>query len=472
MKSISIILLAIFSLSGFAQNITGKVISPKRNHVVLRSYTHDLLNLKPNNFAYHILDNDNAFKSKIASPLPYYAFLQTHNNEEAVRLYFEKDFELDMTIEYIGDDQSIYFKGKGSVENDYLFQLHNVEQLLNTQHLNPYSFDEQNFVAWVADYKLRLLKTFNTYFDDKAINKSFYRLEKEYINYVSNQFLMVYPQRRTTKNAPLSSNYWEFLKGVNLSDSLYLHHPLYLNFLLDVTVQEANLKTKKGRINDKATYYNFLFDYITENSTGELQQQLLAKLMNPIVNYAIKTNWEKTLSEKYTNDIDTLTGLPYKKFVEFTLIKDHTYGTPAYNFTYPDVTGKNCNLYDLTGNLIYVDLWVTWCPPCRYEIPSSKTLQNKYANQKIKFVNICFDADTLKWKGFVRKLNWPGLHLNPRLKQEERSDFHAAYHMNGVPRYLLIDENLNVISTNTLYPSSPQIERMFDHYLYSPKRAF
>ena len=68
----------------------------------------------------------------------------------------------------------------------------------------------------------------------------------------------------------------------------------------------------------------------------------------------------------------------------------------AFDFSLADVTGKPISLSDLKGKVVVVDIWGTWCPPCRQEVPSFIKLQEVYGSQGFQMVGINFEdrADT------------------------------------------------------------------------------
>ena len=69
-------------------------------------------------------------------------------------------------------------------------------------------------------------------------------------------------------------------------------------------------------------------------------------------------------------------------------------------FTLKTDLGKHVNLDDFIGKILYIDIWASWCGPCRKQFPYSKELKHKFSKrqQKIKFIYISIDNDYEKWK--------------------------------------------------------------------------
>jgi thiol-disulfide isomerase/thioredoxin len=64
-----------------------------------------------------------------------------------------------------------------------------------------------------------------------------------------------------------------------------------------------------------------------------------------------------------------------------------------YNFTIRDLEGKEVNMSDFKGKVIFLNLWATWCGPCRAEMPSIQELYNKVDHEKVAFVILSLDTD-------------------------------------------------------------------------------
>jgi thiol-disulfide isomerase/thioredoxin len=74
------------------------------------------------------------------------------------------------------------------------------------------------------------------------------------------------------------------------------------------------------------------------------------------------------------------------------------------------IDGKTIKLADYAGKVVVVNLWATWCGPCRYEIPHLINLAEEYKG-RVEFIGLTNEDpvdDLEKVKGFVRdqKINY------------------------------------------------------------------
>jgi cytochrome c biogenesis protein CcmG/thiol:disulfide interchange protein DsbE len=66
-------------------------------------------------------------------------------------------------------------------------------------------------------------------------------------------------------------------------------------------------------------------------------------------------------------------------------------GSRAPAFTLVDVKGTTVSLGDLKGQVVLLNFWATWCPPCKAEIPDFIDFQKKYAARGLRIVGIALD---------------------------------------------------------------------------------
>jgi thiol-disulfide isomerase/thioredoxin len=139
--------------------------------------------------------------------------------------------------------------------------------------------------------------------------------------------------------------------------------------------------------------------------------------------------------------------------------------TVAPSFDYVNFKGGTTKLSDLNGKYVYIDVWATWCGPCRAEIPFLKKVEEKYHDKNIAFVSISVDVDKdlEKWKKFVEEKQLGGIQLFA--DKNWNSDFMKSFSINSIPRFILIDPSGKVASADAARPSSPKLQEQLDGLL-------
>ncbi|TAF95921.1 MAG: TlpA family protein disulfide reductase [Cytophagia bacterium] len=135
-------------------------------------------------------------------------------------------------------------------------------------------------------------------------------------------------------------------------------------------------------------------------------------------------------------------------------------GQKAPDFTGTTLDGERISLSNLKGKVVYVDVWATWCQPCLSEFPSAKQLQQAFLpTDQVVFLYVSIDSNQADWKKLVRTDKVPsGYHINI-FDQKQDDQFHKSYVISGVPRYILIDKQGNIVNPDAPKPSSKDIEK-------------
>ena len=130
---------------------------------------------------------------------------------------------------------------------------------------------------------------------------------------------------------------------------------------------------------------------------------------------------------------------------KYDRIKTLKKGSPSPSFNYPDSSGKNISLESLKGKLVYVDVWATWCGPCKAQIPFLKQLEEKYREEDIAFVSLSIDQlkNISKWKNMIVDKELEGIQIIA--DKAWRSKFVTDYVIEGIPRFILIDKDGNLM---------------------------
>jgi thiol-disulfide isomerase/thioredoxin len=138
-------------------------------------------------------------------------------------------------------------------------------------------------------------------------------------------------------------------------------------------------------------------------------------------------------------------------------------GQPAFEFSGKDMQGNTVKLSDFRGKLVYVDVWATWCGPCKYEIPYLDTLETDYHGKNIVFISFSIDEDHDAWMKFVPEHKLQGVQIIG--ENAWQSDLCKKYKIMGVPTFMLFDTEGKIVSVKMTRPSDKETRKKFDSLL-------
>jgi thiol-disulfide isomerase/thioredoxin len=133
------------------------------------------------------------------------------------------------------------------------------------------------------------------------------------------------------------------------------------------------------------------------------------------------------------------------------------------DFTFRDAAGDAVALSDFKGSVVYVDVWATWCGPCKAEIPHLKRVEERYRG-KVVFMSVSVDAgkDLQKWQDFIAAEKLGGVQLFAGDKSREILE---PYQIKGIPRFMLFGKDGKVILADAPRPSDERLEAELDKAL-------
>lgn len=291
-------------------------------------------------------------------------------------------------------------------------------------------------------------------------------------------------------------NYLDRLLFYAVRENLSLEIKYLPNIMLDL-VKPNLIDNKSSLYIDK--YRSFLDKYITfsafkdNNFTNfkdknSLVEQILSSsysnLKNEIRTYFIaKTLCQNSelISKEFFDKYNKLISLDaeyktYEKPISAVLLKNKFFDitkdkktvkaksdtlqnaeNKAYELIFYTEKGKEVKLSDFKGKVVYVDVWASWCSPCRRQFPFSLELQEKFTakeKSKIVFLYISIDENEEAWKKASETMQIHG--VNVIAKGGWKSSIISHFKIQGIPRCLLIDKNGNVVDENAKKPSQTE----------------
>jgi len=136
---------------------------------------------------------------------------------------------------------------------------------------------------------------------------------------------------------------------------------------------------------------------------------------------------------------------------------------PAPDFTLKSFWGQTLTLSELRGQVVVINFWASWCPPCREEAAYLEQTWRKYQGQGVMFIGVDYvdtDKEALAYIDEFDITYFNGPDIGTRISQ--------AYNIQGVPETFFIDKKgqLRGVHIGPLYP--PQLDEKIEELLAEP----
>ena len=391
------------------------------------------------------VSEDGTFSDTILNVNGYYSF---SDGKESTALYLKNGFNLNLKMDAKEFDESIVYIGEGNEVNNFLAQKYLIIERLGSP-MDLYAFNENEFLSKMDSSKMEIENNL------KGLDPDFVASENIAIKYKHLSDLSMFENyhRYISKNKDfkVSNSFPDLLKNETFDNEEYFKiSEEYKRLTLGRFFKKSNEKSKVDSITRQEASLILVKDVKSELIKEEMLKTMAnnVSVRNPEMDelyegiMAISTNekFKTNLTEKYEKISKLAKGSISPKFVGYENFK-----------------GGTTSLDDLKGKFVYVDVWATWCGPCKREIPFLKEVEGKYHNKNIEFVSISVDKskDHDAWQKMVKEKELGGIQLFA--DKDWNSSFVQDYAITGIPRFILIDKEGNIVSSNAPRPSSPKL---------------
>ncbi|MFT4203179.1 MAG: TlpA disulfide reductase family protein [Chitinophagaceae bacterium] len=335
------------------------------------------------------------------------------------------------------------------------FPFYKITQLRNKLINGSYK-EVDSLYTQEYDYNLAFL---DRYKQDRKITKNFDEAMRAYFSshLYATQLLFI----GTESKDNVSKTYYEYLDGL---EDIIVKKPLYKDDFWFSQLQYVFLKYKYRQLTNISSkkYSEEMYQDVKHGLTGTSRDRILFYVLKD------RGNMDNIPDKKLFDDFMTTEGDDdYKIYIsgiydEKKSANDRTSRTSVQLLDgYFDFDSL---MYRYKGTIVYVDVWVSWCGPCRNEMPYAAILRKKYANKPIAFIYISTDKDKTAWTraSSEEKLEGKNSYL---LMNNDKSRFMSQYKITTIPRYMLIGKDGKMISSDAPRPSDPGLEKLIEQNL-------
>ena len=363
-------------------------------------------------------------------------------------IYLSKDEDLNILFDYKNPD-IINFEGSNGTACNYLIEKKNVfaEEIVSLREL--LAKEEADFLLTLDSYKNSLTDLAN----NSELPEGFLKKEIKNINYEYIRDLYFYPTYYPvlsgnedfvpSESFPSLSGKFTFNEGEDYQDFEFYQKIVQdeIQRLADERATEdadialTYLETVQAEVTDSIVKNDLLFE---KGQKGITYSENLEAYYRKYMSFSSNKAHKDRITDIYNSLKLTARGLPCPKFEN-----------------YENIDGGTTSLDDLlqSGKYLYIDVWATWCSFCKRETPLLKRLELQYHDQNIEFVSISVDNINAKnkWKETIEQKEMGGVQL--LADRSFGSDFIKKFAIKGLPRFIMVDPEGNIISPNAPRPS-------------------
>jgi len=391
------------------------------------------------------ITNDGNFEIQFKIDASQYMYFM--HGKETTAMYVKPGDKIQLSIDPNEFDESINYTGSNA--SNFLAKSYLIDE--NIDRVALFSLSEKEFLANVLAIEKDLNDILKYVIEDSFVAEQkkliWFNWANAKLNYKN------YHEYVTETSIELSDTYYDFTADIDMNDTTLLNSSESYRFLTSfISSQTSN----ENEILETLKFIRVYFD------NQKIKDQLSFNMLDYFIKNETLNNIQPALEEFKLVHSDSS---KYNELSDLALeMKKFNPGQPSINFTYPDIKGNQISLSDFNGSYVYVDVWATWCGPCKKEIPYLAALEEEYHDQNIVFLSVSIDEEEDKqdWMKMIEEKEMGGVQL---FASGWSSQITKDYKINGIPRFMLFDTEGNILNVRATRPSDPNTRKLFDNIL-------
>lgn len=402
--------------------------------------------------------NNKKFHSLIEESIPtgiYYL----RSGQKTLPVYFGNNDSIYVELDIDGNRNQPKVSGTRMAENEFLLlgKQRSYEPFLTSYayQYNANRYAQEVVAAWKekqtelekfktidrvrpADDFIATMKKLNTLYYASLLNSYYPRIHSVY-----------YPNEEL-KYPKITD---QLLKNINEKDESLISFSEYRSYLLESVKQKSGANDSvyfaalSSTLPPGTALDLLLFEAAQENLFRVRDSNRRALLLQQVI---ANVNNEKVKSRLIENN---------------ERINRMRRGQKAHNFSAEALNGKKLTLHELKNRYVVLDVWATWCAPCKREAPYFEDFAEQYTSEQVAFVSISIDEDKHEW--ISEASGKKNLRILQLWATDAEKDFSQGLAVISIPRFILIDPRGNIINSELPPPSDPEFEAILQKEIRS-----
>lgn len=146
--------------------------------------------------------------------------------------------------------------------------------------------------------------------------------------------------------------------------------------------------------------------------------------------------------------------IQYQLLAQHVLLKSLSRGKPAPDFITTALNKDTFALENFKGRYVVIDVWATWCLPCRVQSPNFERVAEQLTSPAVAFVALSVDHNKWAWENEAGEKSFLVLQLHAN----DKDLFQKAYGIDYIPRYILLGPDGKIINAQMPEPTDQSFE--------------
>jgi thiol-disulfide isomerase/thioredoxin len=318
--------------------------------------------------------------------------------------------------------------------------------------------EKETYLRKIVDnYRLRQF-VLDSLYRSKSLSTNAYHRHTKNCEYRLNEIglSITDADRKFLLNQEISFN------KLNDSDSLLSSLP-FANLLLQKTrnrfggnvieqgksIKVFNFKTVFDSVARSTEFSQRIRDFLLVNYLNEIRENFTLADFDKYYRKSLEIISDKSLADyirkSYLSDMNA-----YKKKADSVFVIDYSKHTSSF-----------IELLQVhKGKVVYVDLWASWCGPCRAVMPQAKQLSSAFPADQFTMLFLSTDEIASKWERAVAEEELQFTANNFLVLNPKSARFFKEIGIDYLPRYLIFDRAGKLIHKNAPGPSDPFLREL------------
>lgn len=456
MRKISLFILiafVIFSCTKTTEPVTisGKISNSQQHTATIQVDCLDLIDTIT-------LAEDGTFSSQLVVEGEHLAVFKDGNFMFTFYLVPGSTINLEYDVDAVknGSSDAIHITGKGSEASAFIDKLENSSMKNGIVELLRMPVD--SFTMIMSEEDKKWSEAIDTFKQKYQPSEKFVKLitlkGKVDLAQKYNYYIRLHKRYAPADTTSIPETFQAYVDEVPLDDYESFNELAAYKFYVISGIQQkisASMMEDTTLVRGSVAFYNANIDKILALDVPQEVKNEIGNSMLSSYTY-VPDSIQELYRARYTELVTKEAYL--EKFEDIVAAIDKTKpGTVAPAFNYKDIDGNMVSSESLKGKVVYIDVWATWCGPCRGEIPSLKKMEEELEDKPIAFVSISIDDDKEAWEKMVKEDELGGYQLFA--EGAWSSDITTAYAIRGIPRFIMIDKEGLIVNANASRPSNP-----------------